>query len=232
MEESFNSEFCTVAYQPADNVVLLTWKKFARLQDYRIPALFAQELLQRHLYSEFVVDARSGFEDDKEDVAWGFDVLLPAMAETSCSAVAFILNEVSTIEAEMDLWTAEFAKYFAVLRATSYRQAVELLGHRLQSQVFYTVKPGTRDAFLAELKRRGVAEASRCEMGCYQYNWYLPAYTENEIYIQELWTDTAAQAAHRQTPQYAALQQLKQQYVTGTQVEIVPTGRSTPPGSK
>ena len=232
MEESFNSEFCTVAYQPADNVVLLTWKKFARLQDYRIPALFAQELLQRHLYSEFVVDARSGFEDDKEDVAWGFDVLLPAMAETSCSAVAFILNEVSTIEAEMDLWTAEFAKYFAVLRATSYRQAVELLGHRLQSQVFYTVKPGTRDAFLAELKRRGVAEASRCEMGCYQYNWYLPAYTENEIYIQELWADTAAQAAHRQTPQYAALQQLKQQYVTGTQVEIVPTGSSTPPGSK
>ena len=232
MEESFNSEFSTVAYQPADNVVLLTWKKFARLQDYRIPALFAQELLQRHLYSEFVVDARSGFEDDKEDVAWGFDVLLPAMAETSCSAVAFILNEVSTIEAEMDLWTAEFAKYFAVLRATSYRQAVELLGHRLQSQVFYTVKPGTRDAFLAELKRRGVAEASRCEMGCYQYNWYLPAYTENEIYIQELWADTAAQAAHRQTPQYAALQQLKQQYVTGTQVEIVPTGRSTPPGSK
>lgn len=232
MEESFNSEFCTVAYQPADNVVLLTWKKFARLQDYRIPALFAQELLQRHLYSEFVVDARSGFEDDKEDVAWGFDVLLPAMAETSCSAVAFILNEVSTIEAEMDLWTAEFAKYFAVLRATSYRQAIELLGHRLQSQVFYTVKPGTRDAFLAELKRRGGAEASRCEMGCYQYNWYLPAYTENEIYIQELWTDTAAQAAHRQTPQYAALQQLKQQYVTGTQVEIVPTGRSTPPGSK
>lgn len=229
MEESFNSEFCTVAYQPADNVVLLTWKKFARLQDYRIPALFAQELLQRHLYSEFVVDARSGFEDDKEDVAWGFNVLLPAMAETSCSAVAFILNEVSTIEAEMDLWTAEFAKYFAVLRATSYRQAVELLGHRLQSQVFYTVKPGTRDAFLAELKRRGVAEASRCEMGCYQYNWYLPAYTENEIYIQELWADTAAQAAHRQTPQYAALQQLKQQYVTGTQVEIVPTGRSTPP---
>lgn len=156
MEESFNSEFCTVAYQPADNVVLLTWKKFARLQDYRIPALFAQELLQRHLYSEFVVDARSGFEDDKEDVAWGFDVLLPAMAETSCSAVAFILNEVSTIEAEMDLWTAEFAKYFAVLRATSYRQAIELLGHRLQSQVFYTVKPGTRDAFLAELKRRGL----------------------------------------------------------------------------
>lgn len=231
MEESFNSEFCTVAYQPADNVVLLTWKKFARLQDYRTPALFAQGLLLSHLYSEFVVDARSGFEDDKEDVAWGFDVLLPAMAKTSCSAVAFILNEVSPIEDEMDLWTAEFAKYFAVLRATSYRQAVELLGHRLQSQVFYTVKPGTRDTFLAELKRRGIAEASRREMGCYQYNWYLPAYTENEIYIQELWADTAAQAAHRQTPQYAALRQLKQQYITDTQVEIVPTGRSAPPNA-
>lgn len=229
MEESFNSEFCTVAYQPADNVVLLTWKKFARLQDYRTPTLFAQGLLLRHPYSEFVVDARSGFEDDKEDVAWGFDVLLPAMAKTSCSAVAFILNEVSPIEDEMDLWTAEFAKYFAVLRVTSYRQAVELLGRRVQAQVLYTVKPGTRDAFLAEVKRLGIAEASRCEVGCYRYDWYLPAGGQDEIYLQELWTGAFAQAAHRQTPQYAALRQLKQRYVTGVQIEIVPTGRSAPP---
>ena len=231
MEESFNSEFCTVTYLPADNVVLLTWKKFARLQDYRNPTLFAQGLLLCHPYSEFVVDARSGFEDDKEDVAWGFAVLLPEMAKTSCSAVAFILNEVNPIESEMDLWTAEFAKYFAVLRATSYRQAVELLGHRVQSQVLYTLKPGTRDLFLAELKRQGIAEASRCEMGCYQYNWYLPADTQDEIYIQELWTGPLAQAAHRQTPHYVALQQLKQQYVIGTHIQIVPTGRSAPRGT-
>ena len=123
----FNSDFCNVRYVEADRVVLITWKQFCRLDAYRQPTLFALELLRRHADSSLVIDARNGFEDDKEDVAWAFAVLLPAMAETSCKAVAFVMREVNDIEDEMDLWGAEFAKYFEVHRAASYHEAVKFL---------------------------------------------------------------------------------------------------------
>ena len=77
MKDNFNSEFCQVDYVKSDNVVLLSWKKFARLDDYREPTLFALNLLRQHPQSNFVVNARNGFEDDPADVVWGFSELLP-----------------------------------------------------------------------------------------------------------------------------------------------------------
>ena len=86
----------------ADSAVFLAWKKFCRLKDYRRPARFALELLQKHPGSFFVIDARNGFEDDPADVEWGFSFLLPEMAKASCQGVAFLMAEVSAIEEEMD----------------------------------------------------------------------------------------------------------------------------------
>lgn len=120
----FNSEFCHVQYIESDNIVLLTWKKFARLNDYREPTLFALDLLRRYPQSHFVVDARNGFEDDPADVEWGFTELLPRMAKTDCKFVAFIMEKATEIEEEMDMWTKEFTKYFTVLKAESYEQAI------------------------------------------------------------------------------------------------------------
>jgi len=74
------------------------WKKPARLTDYRQPTLFARDLLKQHPQSNFIVDARHGFEDDPADVEWGFSELLPSMAETDCSCVAFILEKLPAIE--------------------------------------------------------------------------------------------------------------------------------------
>ena len=73
----------------------------------------------------FIVDARNGFEDDKEDVEWGFSVLLPGMAQTTCKNICFIMNEVNEIEDEMDMWTKEFGKYFAVSKALNYQNALD-----------------------------------------------------------------------------------------------------------
>ncbi|BCG57329.1 hypothetical protein [Paenibacillus sp. URB8-2] len=83
------------------------------------------ELLKTYPGSNFVVDARNGFEDEQEDVEWGFFVLLPAMANTDCKHVVFILNEVTEIEDEMDMWTKEFLKYFTAKRVESYEDAVK-----------------------------------------------------------------------------------------------------------
>ena len=88
----FDSEFCNVKFIEQDKTVLLTWKKFACGDNYRKPTTFAWELLKENVGSNFVVDARNGFEDEKADVEWGFSVLLRAMAQTTCKMVCFIMN--------------------------------------------------------------------------------------------------------------------------------------------
>lgn len=127
MHDIFDSEFCNVTYINKDNVVLLTWKKFCCFDDYRNPTLFASRLLKVNAGSNLVIDARNGFEDEKEDIEWGFQVLLPDMSRSSCQKCVFILNEIPDIEEEIDLWTAEFKKYFQVYRVQSYEEAHEIL---------------------------------------------------------------------------------------------------------
>lgn len=125
MTEIFETEYARVEYIPADNAVLLKWKKFCRIDDYRRPTIFAAELLHKHGGCDFIIDARRGFEDDKADVVWGFEVLLPYMAKSGCKRCVFILEAVNEIEGEMDLWTAEFMKYFKVDRVTRYEDALK-----------------------------------------------------------------------------------------------------------
>ena len=127
MDSEFNSEFCNVKYIESDNVVLLTWKKFCRLDDYRKPTMFAADLLKKHAGSNFVVDAKNGFEDDKEDVKWGFDYYLPYVYKTGCKMWVFIMNEISHIDGEIDLWTRELLKYFKVEKVLSYEDAIKKL---------------------------------------------------------------------------------------------------------
>ena len=123
----FESEYCNVRYVEEDRVVLLTWKRFCCLEDYRKPTTFALELMQQKAGSNFVVDARNGFEDVAEDVEWGFNYLLPEMAKTDCKYVVFILDEINEIEEEMDLWTKEFMRYFTVRKVTSYLDAIKVI---------------------------------------------------------------------------------------------------------
>jgi hypothetical protein len=123
--KEFDSEFCNVKYIEEDKVVLLAWKKFSSYDNYRKPATFALELMREYPGSSLVVDARNGFEDEKEDVEWGFSFLIPNMAKTGCTKVAFIMEEVNDIEEEMDMWTKEFLKYFSVHKVTSYEKALQ-----------------------------------------------------------------------------------------------------------
>ncbi len=120
----FNSEFSNVSYIEKEKVVMITWKKFCCFDNYRNPATFALKLLQEYPGSCLVVDARHGFEDEKEDVEWGFSFLIPEMAKTSCKKVGFIMNEVNEIEDEMDMWTKEFRKYFTVDKADTYEKVL------------------------------------------------------------------------------------------------------------
>ena len=116
----FESEFAKTEYIERDHVVFHVWKKEAHFDDYRDPVKASLEMLREHEGSLFVVDARHGFEDVKEDVEWGFNYFLPELKKTGCTIWGFILPEISEIEGEIDLWTKEIEKNFRVIRATSY----------------------------------------------------------------------------------------------------------------
>lgn len=122
----FESEYCRVEYLEKYNIVFLEWKKFCSGKNYREPVMFALNLLRGHKNSNFIFDARNGFEDDKEDVKWGFEFFIPEMAKTDCKRVSFIMNKVSGIEDEMNMWEKEFRKYFEVNKFDDKKKAVAI----------------------------------------------------------------------------------------------------------
>jgi len=126
----FENKFAKVEYIESDNVVFHIWKKEAHFDDYRKPVTASLELLREHKDSVFIVDARNGFEDTKEDVEWGFDYFLPELKKTGCRIWGFILPEVSDIEGEIDLWTREIEKNFKVIRAESYSDILSKIKHK------------------------------------------------------------------------------------------------------
>ncbi|SEM36521.1 hypothetical protein SAMN04487770_13535 [Butyrivibrio sp. ob235] len=121
----FESDYAKIEYIEKDNVVFHTWKKEAHYNDYRVPVMASLDLLRTHKESYFVVDARNGFEDVKEDLEWGFDYFLPELKNTGCKIWGFILPEVSDIEGEIGLWTSEIEKNFQVIRAESYDKIIK-----------------------------------------------------------------------------------------------------------
>ncbi|MGB4657630.1 MAG: antibiotic biosynthesis monooxygenase family protein [Mobilitalea sp.] len=217
--KEYDSDFCKVKYIEEDNVVLLTWKKYACGEDYRKPTTFAWELMKEHLNCKFIVDARDGFEDDKEDVEWGFSVLLPGMAQTSCKLVCFIMKEISEIENEMDMWTMEFGKYFAVGKALNYREAVDNSNRLFMLQVTYRVTKGKRDEFYRKVKEQKIIQHSKEEPGNYKYDYYFPVDSEEDLCLMELWTGEEAQKLHMNTEHFHKLTQLKQEYVESVEIE-------------
>lgn len=215
----YDSEFCNVKYIENGNVVLLTWKKFAQLDDYRKPTLFALDLLKQYRYSNFVVDAKNGFEDVKEDVKWGISCLLPNMAKTDCKYVIFIMQKTDDIQAEMDMWTKEFGKYFAIAKVNSFEQALSKIHNRILINVKYAIKPGKRDEFLKKVNEQGIIISSRAEPGNYQYEYYKPINSENILFLMEMWVSSEAQAVHSKTEHYQRLQALKKEYVDDVSIE-------------
>lgn len=127
MQEIYSTRFGDVHYSEQDRVVLLTWKQKCCFGDYRNTTLAALSAMEKYTDCNLVIDARNGFEDEKEDVEWGFSVLLPAMAKTTCRCVVFLMETVNDIEEEMDMWTIEFRKYFRVFRVETYEKALSAL---------------------------------------------------------------------------------------------------------
>ena len=77
----FESKYAKTEYIEKDNAVFHVWKREAHFDDYREPVNASLKLLREHQGSIFIVDARNGFEDVKEDVEWGFTYFLPELRQ-------------------------------------------------------------------------------------------------------------------------------------------------------
>jgi len=120
----FESEYCVVNYLDKENIVMIQWKKFCELSNYRTPTTFALKLMETKKGSNLLIDARNGFEDNINDIEWAFTFLLPEMSHTTCKTVIFLMTKVNKIEDEMDLWEKEFRKYFRVIKVNSLEEGI------------------------------------------------------------------------------------------------------------
>ncbi|MPN65031.1 hypothetical protein SDC9_212810 [bioreactor metagenome] len=117
------------------------------------------------------------------------------------------------------MWTREFGKYFAVIKAESYARAIEKMQHQILLCVRYTTQPGQVNTFLAALNEQGIIQASKAEPGNAKYEYSIPVEAENALLLLEIWVDAEAQAAHVNTAHYQKLQALKKAYVTDVAIE-------------
>ena len=97
----YSSEFCDVKYNEEYNVVLVAWKRFCCMDDYRKPLECALELI-REYQCDYVADTRSGFENIPEDTKWVADYFMPKAVEYGCRCIYFIIDKDNTLKEELE----------------------------------------------------------------------------------------------------------------------------------
>ena len=85
--------------------------------------------------------------------------------------------------------------------------------------VIYTMKPGKRDAFLAEIAACGVQQAVRKENGCLQYDYFASVDSPDLLLLLEKWTDLNAQELHLTQPHMTQIAPIKQRCVQHMSLE-------------
>jgi hypothetical protein len=123
----FKSEFSEVSYNEEMNVVLVKWKKFCCIDNYRKPLLYALEIIKNHKNCNYVADTRSGFENKLEDTQWLFDIWLPQVASTTCKAFFFIIDKNNKLKEELDGQSVELKKLFDVHYCFGFDEIKEIL---------------------------------------------------------------------------------------------------------
>ena len=110
----YKSEFCNVSYNKKLNIVFVEWKKYCHNNDYRDPLRYAIEIMKNHNGCNYCADTRNGFENEKDDTQWVFDVFLPQVAETSCKKIFFIIDNNNTLKDELEGQSSKLSEKFEV----------------------------------------------------------------------------------------------------------------------
>ena len=102
MQAIYQSEFSDVFYVEEKNVVLVHWKKYCELEQYRTPLEKALKVIKDHTDCNYVADTRDGFEDNPLDTKWVAEYFMPKAKEYGCRTIYFIIDEVNSLKVELE----------------------------------------------------------------------------------------------------------------------------------
>ena len=102
MKAIYQSEFSDVFYVEEKNVVLVHWKKYCELEQYRTPLENALKVIKDHPDCNYVADTRDGFEDNPLDTKWVAEYFMPKAKEYGCRIIYFIIDEVNSLKEELE----------------------------------------------------------------------------------------------------------------------------------
>lgn len=83
----FESAFCRVEYREEDGAVLVAWKQFCRLEDYRRPTSFALELLRAHPGSVFIIERQTALRTIRRMWSGGFPSCCRSWRRRGCAGL-------------------------------------------------------------------------------------------------------------------------------------------------
>ncbi len=101
-EVIYLSDVCDVYYLIDKNVVLVHWKKYCELEQYRLPLRQALQVIRDHSGCNYVADTRDGFEDNQLDTKWVAEYFMPKAKEYGCSIICFIIDKENSLKEELE----------------------------------------------------------------------------------------------------------------------------------
>ena len=102
MKNIYLSECSGVFYLEDKNVVLVHWKKYCELEQYRKPLEAALQTIKEHSGCNYVADTRDGFEDNPLDTKWVADYFMPKAKEYGCRVIYFIIDRDNSLKEELE----------------------------------------------------------------------------------------------------------------------------------
>lgn len=101
-EDIYLSDTCDVYYLNGKNVVLVHWKKYCELEEYRTPLEHALRVISEHTGCDYVADTRDGFEDNPLDTNWVAEYFMPKAREYGCKTIYFIIDKDNSLREELE----------------------------------------------------------------------------------------------------------------------------------
>ena len=95
MKNIYLSECSDVFYLEDKNVVLVHWKKYCELEQYRKPLEAALQTIREHSGCNYV-------EDNPFDTKWVADYFMPKAKEYGCRVIYFIIDRDNSLKEELE----------------------------------------------------------------------------------------------------------------------------------
>lgn len=84
--------------------------------------------------------------------------------------------------------------------------------------VTFKCHDGKREAFVEQMKTRGILDAIRAEDGCLRYDYYFSESDKNELLLIEAWETKQHQQIHIDQPHMAKMREFRNDYIASAKL--------------